>query len=135
VTDGGGVPLATIVTGANAHDVTQLLPLIASIPTLKDPLGRRRRRPTTVLGDRAYDSSAHRKELKRHRILSLIARRGHAHGSGLGRFRWVVERTIAWLHRFRRLRVRYDRRDDIHEGFLTLGCAMVCWKILTRALC
>jgi transposase len=126
VTDGGGVPLATIVTGANTHDVIQLLPLIKSIPTLRDPLGRRRHRPTAVLGDRAYDSRPHRRELRRHRILSLIARRNHGHGSGLGRFRWVVERTIAWLHRFRRLRVRYDRRDDIHEGFLALGCAVVC---------
>ena len=94
-----------------------------------------RTRPATVLGDRAYGSMPHRIELRRHRVLSLIARRNFGHGSGLGRLRWVVEKTIAWLHRFRRLRVRYDRRDDIHEGFLTLGCAMVCWKILTRTFC
>jgi hypothetical protein len=44
-------------------------------------------------------------------------------GSGLGVFRWVVERTLAGLHRFRRLALRYERRADVHEAFLTLGCA------------
>jgi len=48
--------------------------------------------------------------------------------SQLGVFRWVVERTIAWLHQFRRLRVRYERRADIHEAFLTVGCILVCWN-------
>jgi transposase len=59
-----------------------------------------------------------------------IAERRSEHGSGLGVFRWVVERTLGWLHQYRRLRVRYDRRADIHEGFLTIGCALICWKIL-----
>jgi len=36
---------------------------------------------------------------------------------------WVVKRTIAWLHQYRRLRVRYARRDDIHEAFLAIGAA------------
>jgi transposase len=47
-----------------------------------------------------------------------------AHGSGLGTKRWVVERTIAWLHQYRRLRVRYERRHDIHEAFLAIGCSL-----------
>ena len=54
-------------------------------------------------------------------IEPMIAKRNTEHGSGLGRVRWVVERTVSWLHQFRRLRVRYERRDDIHEGFLSLG--------------
>jgi transposase len=58
-----------------------------------------------------------------------------AHGSGLGRYRWVVERTLAWLHQFRRLRIRYERRDDIHEAFLILGCAIICWRHVQRSLC
>jgi transposase len=37
-----------------------------------------------------------------------------------------VERTFAWLNQFRRLRVRYDKRTDIHEPFLALGCALIC---------
>ena len=54
------------------------------------------------------------------------------HGSGLGRWRWVVERTFAWLNQFRRLRVRYDKRADIHEAFLSLGCALICWQSLRK---
>jgi transposase len=56
----------------------------------------------------------------------------HPHGSGLGRWRWVVERTFAWLNQFRRLRVRYDKRADIHEAFLSLGCALICWQSLRK---
>ena len=51
-------------------------------------------------------------------------------GSGLGRWRWVVERTFAWLNQFRRLRVRYEKRADIHEAFLSLACALICWRFL-----
>jgi hypothetical protein len=46
---------------------------------------------------------------------------------------WVaVERTFAWLSQFRRLRVRYDKRADIHEAFLSLGCALICWQSLRK---
>ena len=65
-------------------------------------------------------------------IVPLLAMRRTAHGSGLGRWRWVVERTFAWLNQFRRLRVRYDKRADIHEAFLSLGCALICWQSLRR---
>jgi transposase len=41
----------------------------------------------------------------------------------------VVERTFAWLNQFRRLRVRYEKRVDIHEAFLSL-CALICWRFL-----
>ena len=54
------------------------------------------------------------------------------HGSGLGRWRWVGERTFAWLNQFRRLRVRYEKRADIHEAFLSSGCTLVCWNVLER---
>lgn len=60
----------------------------------------------------------------------MIARRRTEHGSGLGVTRWVVERTNAWLQQFRRLRVRFERRADIHEAFLTLGCCLIRWRFL-----
>jgi transposase len=62
-----------------------------------------------------------------------VARPNDPHGSGLGRRRWVVERTIAWLHRFRRPRVRYERRADIHQALLTIGCRLICFKQLQAA--
>ena len=135
MTDGGGVPLAAILTGANQHDVTQLLPLVESIRPLQGWRGRPRKRPAVVLADRGYDSEPHRKALKRLKILSIIARRRAPHSRVLNAWRWVVERTISWLHQFRRLRIRFERRADIHEAFLGLGMAVVCWKILESPLC
>ena len=44
----------------------------------------------------------------------------------------MVERTFGWLNRFRRLKVRYERRQDIHAAFLALGCALICWQFLQR---
>jgi transposase len=67
-------------------------------------------------------------------IGSEIARRRTGHGSGLGRARWIVERTFAWLHHFKRLRVRYDRRHEIHEAFLAIGCCLICFRRLPRSL-
>lgn len=68
-------------------------------------------------------------------IEPVLARRGTDHGSGLGVYRWVVERTLSWLHQFRRLRIRYERRAEIHEAFMTLGCAIICWRTLQNAFC
>lgn len=130
ITDACGTPLAVILTAANAHDVTQLLPLIEAIPAVKGKPGRPRRRPERAQGDRAYDSKAHREELRKKGIEPVLAKRNTEHGSGLGVFRWVVERTIAWLHQFRRLRIRYERRPDIHEALMSLACSMICWRLL-----
>ena len=63
-------------------------------------------------------------------IEPVLAKRGTGHGSGLGVFRWVVERSLSWLHQFRRLRVRYERRADIHEAFVSLACCLICWSFL-----
>jgi transposase len=114
------------VTGANAHDVTQLLPLVEAIPPVRGKRGRPRKRPRRVQGDRAYDSEPHRQVLRKQGIEPVLAKRNTEHGSGLGVYRWVVERSISWLHQFRRLRTRYERRDDIHQAFLTLGCVVIC---------
>ncbi len=130
ITDAQGIPLATILTGANRHDVTQLLPLVEAIPPVRGKRGRPRRRPDQVQGDRAYDSEPHRRALRSLRIGPVLAQRFIEHGSGLGILRWVVERTLAWLHQFRRLRIRYERRADIHEAFLSLACSLICLRRL-----
>ena len=116
------------MTGAHRHDVTQLLPLVDRIPAVAGRVGRPRRRPDQVQGDRAYDSQAHRRALQKRGKGALLARRRQAHGSGLGVYRWVVERTLAWLHPFRRLRVRWERRAEIHEALLDIGCILICWN-------
>jgi len=68
--------------------------------------------------------------LRPRHIVPRPAMRNTKHGSGLGRWRWVVERAFAWLNQFRRLRVRHERRPDAHLSFLTLACILICWKFL-----
>lgn len=136
VTDANGIPLSVILTGANRHDVTQLLPLVDSIPAIAGKVGRPIRRPDCVLGDRGYDSEPHRRELRRRGIVPFLAERRTENGSGLGIYRWVIERSLSWLHQNRRLRIRYERRDDIHEAFMTVGCIKICWNhLLNYPLC
>ena len=130
VVDARGTPLAATVTAANDHDVTQLLPLVDSIPPIKGKVGAPLRKPVRVLGDRGYDSEPHRIKLKLRGIRPLIARRREGHGSGLGVFRYIVEQTIGLLHQFRRLKMRYDKRDDIHEAFVVIAEAVICWRRL-----
>ncbi|WP_157520763.1 IS5 family transposase, partial [Herbidospora daliensis] len=130
ITDATGVPLAVILTGANRNDVTQLLPLLHAIPKIRGKCGRPRQRPDAVLADRGYDHDKYRRLVRALQIRPLIARRGTPHGSGLGRHRWVVEQTFALLHAFRRLRIRWEARADIHEAFLKLACALICWRRL-----
>jgi transposase len=121
--------LAIEHTGANVHDSNLAIPLVDAIPPIKQSLGRPRRRPEVVLADRAYDAENKiRKPLRRRGILPLIAERNTSHGSGLGQYRYVVEAAFDWLFNQRRLRVRYEKRDDIHQAFLIIGCLLICWN-------
>jgi transposase len=128
--DANGVPLTAILTGANRHDVTQLLPLVKSIPKIRGLPGAPLHKPQSVMGDRGYDSDPHRMTLSARAIATQIARRNTPHGSGLGVYRWYVEQTLALMHQFKRLRVRDDRDDAVHEAFMTIACAMMCWRRL-----
>jgi transposase len=130
--DARGLPLAWTATTGNRNDVTQLVPLLDRIPRVGGRAGRPRHRPDLVVADRGYDHDKYRRLLRQRGIRHRIARRQTAHGSGLGRWRWPVERTFAWLHAFRRLATCYERRADIHQALLGLGCCLICWRRLTR---
>jgi transposase len=86
--------------------------------------------PRKLYADRGYDHDTYRQPLRQRGITPVIARRGTGHGSGLGRRRWVVERTFAWLHAFRRLRTRYERRADTHQAMISLACSIICLRNL-----
>lgn len=139
VVDRTGVPLAVTISGANVHDSRMLeqtvdaIPAIPAIPAIRQPhrrRGRPRQRPVKLHADKGYDYPRCRRALRRRGVIPRIARRGIESRERLGRYRWVVERTLSWLNRFRRLKVSYERRADIHEAFLSLGCALVCWRAL-----
>ncbi len=101
LTEAPGIPLAITHDRANCPDVKTWEPTLEVVP------------PVRRLG-----------------IPPKIARRRTQHGSGLGRVRWVNERTISWLPDFGRLRVRKDRDSLIHQGFLTLGVCRICFNHL-----
>jgi len=85
------------------------------------PHGRPRRRPDEVLADRAYDvEDKIRKPLRKRKTTRLIAKRNTINGSAFGKFRYVVEAAFGWLFNQRRLRVRCEKRDDIHQAFLEI---------------
>jgi transposase len=130
--EGQGYPLASRVTGANRHDSTAFAHLVDAVPPIKQPNGHRRKRPDKAHADKGYDMPRCRRFLHRRHIQVRIARIGIESKQKLGRHRWASERTFAWLHGYRRLQVRYERRLDIHEAFLTLACAMICFRGLGR---
>jgi transposase len=130
VVDARGVPLAALLTAANRHDSVAFEELIDAIPPVRRPRGRPRKRPAKLHADKGYDFRRCRQALRERHIKGRIARRGVDSSERLGRHRWVVERTLAWLNRYRRLTVRYERRADIHAAFLSLGCALICWNYL-----
>jgi transposase len=130
VTDANGVPLAVTITGSNVHDVKEMLHVVDAIPDVSGKVGHPRKRPEELYGDRAYHSEPHAEELRRRGIKPRIAKRGTPHGSGLGIYRWVVERTASWLHSFRKLRLRTDRAAGIHEAFVALASSLICMWFL-----
>jgi transposase len=133
LTDGTGIPWAIHHTAANVHDSEPATQVIDQRLAVQGTRGPRRRRMKFLLADRAYDAEAKiRRPLRQQRIEPLIAHRNTEHGSGLGQFRYVVESCFDWLFQWRRLRVRYEKRSDIHTAFLHLACAMICWARLRR---
>jgi transposase len=121
------IPLAYTLTGGNRNDVTQLIPLLERVPAVAGLVGRPRQRPDVVVGDRGYDHDKHRRLVRNLGVTSVIARR-------IGTVRWVVERTFAHLHQFKRLLVRYERRADMQEAMLALGCCLVCHRRLRKLI-
>ena len=115
------------------HDSKVFDGLLDAVPALRSGRrGRPRCRPAKLHADRGYDSQRCRDARRRRHITPRIARRGAGPRDRLSKHRWVVERTLAWCSQFRRLRVRDERRADIHEAFLTLGAALVCWNYVLR---
>lgn len=128
--DRHGVPLEIRVTGANHSDVREIIPLIVNLEPIGGKPGRPISKPEVVQADRAYHDSSVDALLKWLGITPKIAKRNTPHGSGLGKTRWVVERTISWIRGFRRLRVRFDRTSIIYNAWNSLAAAIICWRIL-----
>jgi transposase len=129
VVDPHSTPLGATTTAANVPDVKALPGVVDAVPVVRGRRGRARRRPKRLYADRAYDSEPHRRRMRRRGIDPKFARRRTAHGSGLGKYRWPVERFFAWLHRYRRLRLRTDRTALVHNAFLKLALCLICFNL------
>lgn len=133
LTDAAGTPVTASLTAANRNDVEQTVPLIDLAPPIAGLVGRRR--PDRLQGDRGYDDEGDRQAPRRRHIEPILPKRRSLHGSGLGRLRWYIERTISWLKQFRRLRVRYDRDPTNYLGFLSLAMILICHRLAFPGLC
>ena len=111
-------------------------PLLQTNPTVRGSrghAGRPRCRPDKLQADKGYDYRRCRAYLTRRGIKIRIARRGIEDKSKLGRVRWVIERTISWLPRFKRLALRYDRTERTTPPPLTLACTVINTRQLIRS--
>jgi transposase len=128
MTDAQGIPLSATVTAANVNEVTRALQVLVNMPPVGGKPGPKREKPEQLQGDTAYDSEPLRQILRWLGINPILAARNREHGSGLGVYRWFVERTLSWLHSFGRLRRRLDRLTDIQDAFLQLACDIICLR-------
>src|SRR5947207_11900452 len=130
--DGKGTPLAVRLTGANRNESLEAMNLVDDIPPIRGRRGRPRRKPKALYGDRQYGTPRNREGLKQRRIEDHLARQRTPHGSGLGKIRYVVGRTLAWVGQARRLKIRYDVLPAMHRAFHYLRLAQICCKVLQR---
>lgn len=105
---------------------------VDAILAVKGLQGRPRKRPYKLHADKGYDYPRCRRYLKKRGIFSRIARRGIESSERLGKHRWVVERTHGWFAGFGKLRIRFERRLDMHIALLKLAAAIICARFVDR---
>lgn len=121
-------------TPANLPDAEPVPEVLDRMPAIPGPRGRPRTKPQSLLGDRAYGLAWVIAVLGLLRIKSLLARPRQPHGSGLGRRRYVVERTLAWFGNFRRLKLCYERTGEHFQAFHDLAAAVICARKYQRLI-
>jgi len=127
VTDAVGIPLVVQVGPANVNDAVPALDLLDSIPPIQGPQGRPRFRPAILQGDRAYGTTEVLDGVRERGVIPLIPKiNSKVHGSGLGKFRYVVERTLAWFGHNRRLKLCYERTGEHLQALHDLAAAFIC---------
>lgn len=115
------------ISAADTNDADALKPLVKAVPAIKSRRGPRRRKPAKLHADKAYDHVELRQWLRDKGITVRIARKRIESSKKLGRHRWGIERSIAWLVGYHRLSIRYDRYATHYLGFLTLAAALICY--------
>ncbi len=125
-----GVPEAVRVSGANVGDHHEILPLVKEkLPAIPGRPGRPKQTPDVLIADAGYDGESTRHALRCLGIEPRIRKKAGAHGSGLGKIRWVVERTIGWVKGLRRMRISYDRLAETIDAFAMLAMTVINFRI------
>jgi hypothetical protein len=122
-----------VTTPANVRDEQPLVPMLDELPPIRMPSGQRRYLPGAAAGDRAYGFPWIIKEVVERGIESLLAPRGSPHGSGLGKVRYVIERTMSWMTGFRRIELCYERTGAHWQAMNELACCVICARRLRDA--
>src|SRR5436190_5719909 len=133
LTDGNGVPLIVRTTAANVPDGSMAITLLDHLPPLHGRRGRPRLRPRELVGDRAYGSLANQVRCACRGVIPMLAAKHEPHGSGLGRARYVVERTLAWFSNFRRIKLCYEKCGQHFQALHDLTAALICANKLRLA--
>lgn len=124
--DARGIPLSIVVAGANRHDVRLL------VPTLDRVLVPRPVTSHHLCADKGYTGQPAWTAMVQHRYRPHVPQRGEAaprQRTPRGRARrWVVERTLSWLNRFRKLLVRFEKLRVSHLALLELACALIVFR-------
>ncbi len=128
--DASGLPLSVCAASASPHEVTLVGAALESRFVSE--------KPERLIGDRAYDSDPLDAELAKMGIEMIAPHRRNRKkaktqdGRKLRRYkrRWKIERLFAWLHNFRRLVIRYERRAENYLGFVRLGCIVILLRYL-----
>ena len=129
--DASGLPLAVCAASASPHEEVTLVDEVLAASFVRE-------RPERLIGDRAYDSDPLDAELAKMGIEMIAPHRRNRKkpktqdGRKLRRYkrRWKIERLFAWLHNFRRLVVRYERKAENYLGFVRLGCIVILLRYL-----
>ncbi len=120
------------MSAANLNDHKLLEDMVDGIRPIRQSVGRPRKRPAKLHGDKGYAYPGCRELLRERNIIARIARPGIESSKRLGRHRYVIERCLEWTTRFRRLVRRYERTASHFLGFLRLACALICYRRAAR---
>ncbi|MFD9846758.1 IS5 family transposase [Streptomyces parvus] len=132
IAERSGPPISVGISGADLHESQALIPLVKGIPPIRSRRGRRRRKPGKLHADKGCDYAHLRRWLRERGIIHRIARKGVESSQRLGRHRWTVDRTMAWLAGYRRLPRRQECKAAHFLAFTSIACALICCRRLSK---
>jgi len=136
LSDADGIPLVVQTGPANQRDDGKVEDLLEAFPVLRDgPTRVVHVLPPALMGDRGYGFPHLIDLVVLYGVASQLSPRGKdkPHGSGLGKQRWVVERTMSWWTHFRRINFCYERKGAHFQGLHELAACILCANKLRAA--